>query len=65
MKIFKFMDKVKQSVYIGVFKGAELKKAFFLCSDHSFIVFGLISVRGKLNSANSGVLNVWKYTPLL
>ena len=59
---------VKQNVYIWVFKGAEFKNGIgrHLCrveiTPSSW--FGLISVRGKLNPANSGGLNFRKYTPL-
>ena len=72
IKNLKYIDRVKPSDYKGVFKGAEFKKwhllsskmAFILCAEHSFFVFWPISVRGKLNPANSGGLKFWKYTPL-
>ena len=59
------MDEAKQGIYmyIGVFKGAELKND--LSFDYSFIVFqaGLF-VRSKLNPGNRSGLNCLNYMPL-
>ena len=64
-KKIKFIDDSKQEVSIGAFKGAEFKY-YLLCSDHSVSVFGLISARGDIKSANTIVIgrifeNVYPY----
>ena len=64
MKNLKFIGKVKQSVYVGVFKGAEFKNDIYFVLITPSSCFGLISVRGKLNPENSGGLNFQKHTPL-
>ena len=63
MKKLTFIDKVKQSVNTGVFKGAEFKNLFRAQITPS-LCFDLISVQSKLNPANSGGLNFRKYMPL-
>ena len=58
------MDKAKQVVYIGVFKGAEFKNGLYFELRpllHCVLTF---FVGGKLNLANIGGLNFPKYTPL-
>ena len=61
----KSIDKVKQGDYAEVFKGSEAKKFPLFCAPTiPSLCFGLIFVRGKLNPANRGGLNFWKYTPL-
>ena len=58
----KFLDKAKQGLYIGVFKGTDLP--LFCVYATLLLCYGLIFVRGKLKWANSSGLNFWKYTPL-
>ena len=45
IKKLKFIGKVKQSIYIGVFKGAELKNGKLFCAQTTpSLCFGLIFV---------------------
>ena len=64
-KKLKFIVKVKQRAYIGVFKSAEFhKRPLFSAQTITLLCFGLFFDQGKLKSANSSGLNFRKYMPL-
>ena len=59
----KLVDRAKQRLYAAVSRLLSLVMAFVLCSNHSFPVFDLGHVRGKLDLANITWLNFQKQTP--